>query len=223
MRAFCLTMKIEIPDELYEEYLGQVLGGASGDMAEHLLQLVAENALRWALPKNRTSGFEKDDLTKCRTYRQLKFDLKTDLFGSGYDDHSAFTARFLCVNIQNFKTYNDFHSLPKGDKALVEIATLLQSAYPERRMYRFSGDKFVIDLGQNLARPVESILDIVLEYSELIVNVDRQNRKKLDYIEKAIFFALDEAMMNVSVEIDRYFYRYPSQLIQSDLTTEYKE
>ena len=82
-----------------------------------------------------------DALTGCRTWRQLKSDLRDELFGSGWEDRSVYKERFLCLNIEQFKVFVDHHGMEESNLVLADVGKQLNQLYPS--VYRSGGEKFV--------------------------------------------------------------------------------
>lgn len=117
--------------------------------------------------------------------------------GSGWQDHALFQKSYLCVDIHNFKNYNDFHGLSAGDKTLVKVAQTLRAVYPQHTLYRVGGEEFVIDLLEEAVLKVNSPTDILLKFSVVQV-MARKNQPKQWFVNRAIMFNIEEGFIKAT-------------------------
>jgi diguanylate cyclase (GGDEF)-like protein len=203
---FTKVMKVEIDDSLYEQYLQLIKQQyGSEDISTHLEQLIELELWKSCAP-----GYESDALTGAKSRYQLQSDLDRALFGSGWNDRAIFRNRYLCLDIDNFKSYLDVHSLTAGDEILVEIARQLRLKYPNTNVYRFGGDEFVVELGDLpfVSLPVNS--EIRLKYSIVNVVIHRNDRKH--HAHRVIMFYLDKGIVEASEEVTNIDCKYPDNI-----------
>ena len=183
-------MKIEIPDQLYKDFLAHIQKVyLSDNVSEHVQQLIIQYLKMRCHP-----GYETDNLTKCKTNNQLIHDINRATWGEGWDDHSLYQERFLCIDIDNFKHFLDIHGLTEGDEMLVEIANKLKVTYPRNSIYRFGGDEFVVILGNEGVQVPEVHDDINLKYSVVNIVISK-NQKRNHHINREIIFHLDKGIV----------------------------
>ena len=86
-------MKIDIADSLFEEYRFLIKDKyLSEDVSEHVERLIKIELRKFCVP-----GYESDSLTGTKTRFQLERDLNRTLWGDGWNDHSIFKNRYLCL------------------------------------------------------------------------------------------------------------------------------
>ena len=83
-----------------------------------------------------------DELTGLFNYRYLKMRLKEEL---ELVDRTGRTTALLMLDIDHFKDYNDIHGHLAGDRALVELARILEETVRiSDVVIRYGGEEFVI-------------------------------------------------------------------------------
>lgn len=195
-------MKIEITDALFERYRQLIKQRYySDDVAEHV-----ERLIELELRKSCVPGYEMDGLTGAKSRFQLEYDLNRALWGNGWSDRSIFRNRYLCLDIDNFKSYVDVHGLPAGDEVLVEIARQLGEKYPNANIYRIGGDEFVVELGALPCVPLQVDPDVNLKYS--IVDVAAQRNERRHHAHRVIMFYLDKGIVEASAQVTRIECKY---------------
>lgn len=183
-------MKIEIPDSLYNQYKKLIEERyLSDDVSEYVQQLIEIE-----LQKSCAPGRDTDPVTNCKTRYQLEHDINSAMFGSGWQDHSVYTNKYVCIDIDNFKHFMDLYGLSTGDEVLQEIGRLLRTAYGDANVYRFGGDEFVVELGEDDYRPLKLAWDVTLKYSVVKVSAQRNSRRN-HYINRVIIFHLDKGIV----------------------------
>jgi diguanylate cyclase (GGDEF)-like protein len=116
----------------------------------------------------------EDALTGALSRMQLEYDLATELLHVGRAG-ARYVNSFLCIDIDNFQTYLDYHGFGEADGVLVDLADRLRTHYPDCKLYRFGGDEFVV-AGANAMRPeVTCGLPVHVKYA--IVNVNTAVQK----------------------------------------------
>lgn len=183
-------MKIDIPDSLYDQYKRLIEERyLSDDVSEYVQQLIEIE-----LQKSCAPGRETDAMTKCKTRYQLEQDINRATFGSSWQDHSAYTNKYVCIDIDNFKKFLDVYSLSTGDEVLQEIGSLLRADYGDANVFRFGGDEFVVQLGEEDYRPLQLAWDVTLKHSVVKVSAQR-NQHRNHYINRVIMFHLDKGIV----------------------------
>lgn len=199
-------MKIEISDSLFEQYRQLIKSRfLTDDVAERI-----ESLIEIELRKFCVSGNELDSLTGVKTRFQLDWDIDKALWGNGWSDTSIVRNRYLCVDIDNFKKYLDFHGLSNGDKILKKIAEHLKEKYSESKVYRIGGDEFVAEIGDLLFTPFEIDKDINLKYS--IVDVAVQRNDQRHHSNRVIMFNFDKGIVEATEEVTKIECRYPDNI-----------
>jgi diguanylate cyclase (GGDEF)-like protein len=106
-----------------------------------------------------TAAWQTDALTGAGSRAGLSSDLCSELHRLAHIK-KRFEASFLCCDIDDFKTYIDYHGLTESDAALIELAGCLKDAGLD--VYRFGGDEFV-------ARGATSRLEGLMQHRGLTV------------------------------------------------------
>jgi len=199
-------MKIEITDSLFERYRQLIKEKYySDDVAEHVQRLIELELRKACVP-----GYEMDGLTGAKSRFQLEYDLNRITWGSGWDDRSIFRSKYLCLDIDNFKSYIDVHGLTAGDEVLVEIANRLRGKYPDANVYRIGGDEFVVELGDLPFMPLQLDHDVNLKYS--IVDVAVQRNDQRHHANSVIMFNLDKGIVEASEQVTNIECKYPDNI-----------
>ena len=184
------AMKIEISDDVYRdfsEYLAKVF--LSDDVSSHVEGLLLSELRGRAWP-----GYETDLLTGCFNRFKLIQMINSSTLGKGWDDHSVYEEKFLCLDIDNFKSYIDIHGLRESDRVLVAIAERLRTLYPRGNVYRFGGDEFVVVLGDHEIENLDIPYDVTLKQSRVHVSVSR-NQRRNHHVNREILFHLDKGIV----------------------------
>jgi len=189
-------LQIDIPDTLHEPFKKLVRERFLGDEAEQVSQYL-QDLITFELRRACAPGYDRDVLTGLKTQYQLEKDLSKATFGSGWQDRSIFENNYLVIDIVNFKHYLDIHSLREGDLILQEIAGQLSARYKESHVYRFGGDEFVVDLGQQPYSPLQMPSEITLQHSIVHVMAQR-NQRRNHYVNRAIMFYLEKGTMDAT-------------------------
>jgi diguanylate cyclase (GGDEF)-like protein len=196
-------MKIEISDSLFEQYQRLVKERfTSGSVAERIERFVELELRKFCVP-----GYERDGLTGVKSRFQLEQDVNRALWGEGWNDISVLHNRYLCLDIDDFKSYVDIHGLTKGDEVLVEIARDLGENYPGANIYRAGGDEFVVELGGVSFNPLRLNHAVTLKYS--IVNVMVQRNTRRHHALRVIVFYLDKGIVEASERVTNIACKYP--------------
>lgn len=65
----------------------------------------------------------------------------------------------LCIDIHNFKLYNEIYGHTFGNRVLTDFAELLQSCFPNRLgLYRLDGDEFLLHLSETDPKAIRNLL-----------------------------------------------------------------
>jgi diguanylate cyclase (GGDEF)-like protein len=102
---------------------------------------------------------QTDNLTGVGNLDGLSDFLVSELHGLALTS-KPYQDRFLCCDIDDFRSYVDCHGFQESDQALVELASCLKSAGLE--VYRFAGDGFV-------ARSATAPLKDLMKHRELTI------------------------------------------------------
>jgi GGDEF domain-containing protein len=163
-------MQIEIPDDIMER-LRQRSDGLPDQVVGELALAMMQVGLEYSEFKNDTRDRSPvDELTGCLTYKQLRDHLKDLFFGAGWDDRTACTCQFLCLNIRQFKHYNDQHGMERGNEALAEIGNQLVSS--NLKVYRAGGEKFLLMFEGDEVPSVPHLEE--LEFRQSVVRISLQ-------------------------------------------------
>ena len=123
-----------------------------------LFGIAADLVLVCSLKRAEVQAFEKvDDLTEelRRENELLKKLSRTDaLTGirnrmglrNDYDSYSGREVTVMLLDVDKFKSINDFYGHEEGDRVLKETAQLLVDAYGANHCYRYGGDEFLVIL-----------------------------------------------------------------------------
>jgi len=186
-------MQIEISDEVYTRFRDLLRERRlSDDISTAVERLIELELKRCAVP-----GYETDPLTGCKTRFQLEREVNERTWGRGYQDTSPFIGRYLCVDIDDFKSYLDVQGLQAGDAVLVSLARQLRCLYPEANVYRIGGDDFVVELGEGDVKALPPIDGLTVKYSLVSFKAAR-DRDRLHHLNGRIVFHLDEGLLRAS-------------------------
>ena len=114
-----------------------------------------------------------DALTGALSRAQLEFDGTNDLFHAGRAG-VPYVNSFLCLDIENFQHYLDYHGFGASDKVLVELADRIGAQYPGHKLYRFGGDEFVVAGAKAMQPEVSSGLPVRVKHAIVSVNTSVQ-------------------------------------------------
>jgi diguanylate cyclase (GGDEF)-like protein len=183
-------MKIDIPDQLYEQYHELIKERFfSDDVAQHV-----QNLIEFELRKHCVPGYDLDTLTKCKSRYQLETDINRATWCGDRQDHSIFKCNYLCIDIDNFKRFVDVDGLTASDELLQEMGRQLQSKYGGANVYRFGGDEFVVELRDDRWLPLELPGQINLKYSIVKVEAER-NQHRNHFVNRVIMYHLDRGIV----------------------------
>jgi diguanylate cyclase (GGDEF)-like protein len=116
-----------------------------------------------------SASLQNDALTGALSRAQLEYDVADELFHAGRSGQH-YVSSFLCLDIEDFQTYLDYHGFAESDSVLVALAERLRSEYPGHKLYRFGGDEFVV-AGANTMKPgVSSGLPVRVKHAIVSVN-----------------------------------------------------
>lgn len=93
-------------------------------------------------------------LSGAKLIGDLESDIKERFFDSGIplterksSNGDILRARYLCVDIDNLRTFADFNGLSQAERCIANLGNSLVSAYSADKVYRYDGDGFVVQLG----------------------------------------------------------------------------
>jgi diguanylate cyclase (GGDEF) domain len=184
-------MKIEIPDELFNRFLEHSrLHMGKDTVAEALKQIIEAELARYE------GSASIDTLTGARSRQQLEVDINKETRAARVDDHSRYTNTFVCIDIDDLKSYMDINGLTAGDVLLQEIAAELMGRYGNDNVYRFGADEFVVRAGE---REFEPLLNHGDKIKHSIVRVSAaRNQRRNHYVNRVIIFHLDKGIVESS-------------------------
>ncbi|MDR3613475.1 MAG: diguanylate cyclase [Candidatus Obscuribacterales bacterium] len=183
-------MKIDIPDQLYEQYLALIQERLFSDDVAHHVQTLIEFELR----KRCVPGYEIDLLTNCKSQYQLELDISRATSGDGWKDHSIYRCNYLCIDIDNFKRIVDVDGMTASDELLQEIGRQLQSKYAGANVYRFGGDEFVVEVKDAHWLPLDLPEQINLKYSIVKVEAEK-NQRRNSFVNRVIMYHLERGIV----------------------------
>ncbi len=141
---------------------------------EVLIELHLDNKLKTTSidthRKQLLGRYFTDHLTNLPNMYQLRKDL-----------HDNEEAGLIVINIDNFKTINNFYGFIIGDNVLEQVSKYLVENVPEHSIYRFSGVEFALlieknigfyDLKDYLTELYEKLKNIVIDYQDTKIYVD---------------------------------------------------
>ena len=208
VRCFPLSkvMKIEINNSLYEQYRQLIKESRfSEDVAKFVEELIKLELRKYCVPGNET-----DELTGSKSRFCLERNLSKALFGDGWDDSSIYRNRFLCFDLDKFKIYHEAHGIAAGDQVLKDTAKQLSQAYPNTNLYRIGGDEFVVEMGNLPFVHIQLVAGVYPSYS--IVDVAVQRNVHNHFVNRAIMFHLDKAIIEASEQVTKIEYRFPDNI-----------
>jgi diguanylate cyclase (GGDEF)-like protein len=183
---------IEISDDVLAALRADAQARHRSD-ASALLGLVARQYLFGVC----APGFDRDALTGLRARAGLKARLRAATSGSSWTDTTLYQERFLCVDLDNFKSYLDPHGLAAGDVVLRGLADGLREHFGGEDVYRFGGDEFVVVLGDREAWLPAAPTDVTLSHAIVAVAMHR-NPARPHHVYEWIETHLDGAMLLAS-------------------------
>lgn len=84
----------------------------------------------------------RDGLTGCFNRRKLDTDLDSEI---GIANQQATSLSILLMDVDHFKSFNDFHGHIKGDAVLRQLTRVIgANLRGADRLYRYGGDEFVV-------------------------------------------------------------------------------
>lgn len=199
-------MEIKIPDDILER-----LRQRSEGLPDHLLGDLALAMMVVGLESCEFNADQEerspvDELTGCLTHKQLRDDLRDSVFGAGWDDRTACTCQFLCLNIRQFKRYNDEHGMDRGNEALAEIGRQLVSS--NLKVYRAGGEKFILIFEGDEVPSVPCFEELEFRQSVVRVSFDRDSDNYHDLVDGILWYC-DKGLRFGEVGSPRLF-RYDS-------------
>ena len=122
----------------------------------------------------------RDGLTEC--FNRRKFDVDI-VAGIANAKQQRKPLSMLMMDIDWFKSYNDFHGHPKGDIALKQVSTtLISNLRPLDHVYRYGGEEFAVLLpntSQKEALPIAERLRKLIEKEDIEGEKESQPNRKL--------------------------------------------
>lgn len=105
-------MQVEIADSLYEKCQRPISTlHLAADVSSRVQYLIEDELLRWG------GGYETDRFTRCKARDRLFKDIRRATSEGG----ATYRSDFVCLDIDDFKTYLDTEGLAPGDKVLQDI------------------------------------------------------------------------------------------------------
>lgn len=217
-------MKIEIADEYYEAFKRLLVQqyprfeAATNDPQtraelDDAARREIDSALRRQLWQEAAPGYDFDALTECKTRPMLERDLKRAIVGDWrsrrkqIEENPVYRNTYLCLDVENFKSFNMMHGLTKGDQALKAVAQELRAAYPQANIYRFGGEEFVVELGERAPREPSPDLDVKLRRCILRFDITKDHRRH--HSNEAVNWCFARAMLEATPQGKTIIYKYP--------------
>jgi len=195
-------MNINISDELlqqYETFLHH--RWHSGDVSGYVERLLQDEMRKYLAP-----GYDRDTLTGCKNRFYIEHDFENALLKCKNTD---FHTKYLCLDIDHFKNYLDYFGIQAGEQKLVGLARRLENNYPDRNIYRYGGDEFVVELGDGAVIPLDSS-DLALKYAIVDIVVKWSDNQKRNF-ERETYFYLETGFFAASLTgaLIYHIYRSP--------------
>jgi diguanylate cyclase (GGDEF)-like protein len=114
-------------------------------------------------------SLNNDALTGALSRAQLEYDLCSEVMNAGRSGQH-YVNSFLCLDIEDFRTYLDYNGFARSDGVLVTLADRLRSEYPGHNVYRFGGDEFVVASANTMKPGVSSGLPVRVKHAIVSVN-----------------------------------------------------
>jgi diguanylate cyclase (GGDEF)-like protein len=134
----------------------------------------------------------KDSLTGCYNRRKLDIDIAAETSSARQCKKPL---SLLMIDIDLFKSYNDFHGHPKGDELLKKLVDLLaKHVRASDHIYRYGGEEFVLLLpgaGKVQAAYIGTRLREIVESELFEGEADSQPDKKITISIGAATFPVD--------------------------------
>ena len=138
---------------------------------------------------------ELDRLTGAKTRHALEATINAEILRT---EPTLFVARYLCVDIDNFRAYLDFEGLTAGDETLSALGRALLEHYGRESVYRVDADDFVIDL-RDREPWIPTVGGIMIKHATLDVALSR-NRARNHHVRKWIMMNIDAASLGARSE-----------------------
>lgn len=121
-----------------------------------------------------------DALTKIPNRRFLD-----EIYAKRFDEHRRedVSLALLMIDVDDFKTYNDFYGHAKGDEVLIQIAQTLQKTLkrPTDFIARYGGEEFVVVLKEISLSGVLTLAEQLI-IAIKILQIPHEKSKTLPYI-----------------------------------------
>jgi diguanylate cyclase (GGDEF)-like protein len=198
-------MNLDISEVLLEKYREVIKRRMLSDDLSKYVETLIESDLR----KLGEAGYEKDGLTGCKNRFQVARDFKKALWENGWNDTSVFRNQYLCIDIDKFYKYMDIHGLMAGDDILKKLVNLLQEKYPDKNIYRYGGDEFVVELKNSIFQPLQ-LSDVEVKYSIVDIEINREKRSRYNF-ERFFDMFIEMGILKSSNEVTMIKFRYPPE------------
>lgn len=135
-----------------------------------------------------------DGLTGLGSRYALECDLSLQLERAAATEARRFKSGYACFDIDDFQAFLDHHGYRPADELLMGLATQLRRRYPNKSIYRFAGDQFIIAAEACLPAPLEIAPGVEVRRALLrcdtAVQAHRQGR-----VRKWILLHIQEALL----------------------------
>ena len=198
-------MNVKISENLLEKYRKVIKRRMLSDDISEYIETLIESELR----KFGEEGYALDGLTGCKNRFQVARDFKQALWEKGWNDTSVFLNQYLCVDIDKFRNYLDFYGITAGDNLLKDLASQLQQTYPEKNVYRYGGDEFVVEIQDSVFQPIQ-LSEVEIKYSIINIEIKRDGHRRYNF-ERFFDMYIEMGILESSSKGTMINFRYPSQ------------
>lgn len=126
-------MLVEISDQIYEQFKSYCIHRYLLDEPSEMI----ESAMMQELRVRCEPGYDRDELTKCKTRFVFEHTTHVELSSSFAPDAPESHKNFLCFDIRGLRHYGDAHGFDAANEVLIAIAKSLQKQYGEENVYRW--------------------------------------------------------------------------------------
>ena len=154
---------------------------------------------------------QTDSLTGIRNRLGLRND---------YDSYRGREVTVMLLDLDRFKSINDFYGHEEGDRVLKETGKLLIDAFDERHCYRYGGDEFLVIDPVHSEEAFFEKLEFVMDNSPVLEKGG--DSSKVGYSAGCVHAVLDGScdLRDLFSEADRRMYKVKREKLRSDALAE---